>query len=604
LIPSDFIRTLIDRVDIVDVIDKYVKLKKAGANYMARCPFHNEKSPSFSVSPTKQIYYCFGCGASGNAIGFVMEYAGEPFVDAVKDLAQTVGLAVPEVRREQLGYPNDPNGSQDYRPAPTQEVKTSLQAINRIAFDFYRAELRRSPKAIDYFKSRGVSGDIAARFGLGYAPSGWQSLESVFPEYQDVSLVEVGLVIESTPDDADDPKADQSKPTRRYDRFRDRVMFPIFDTRGAIIGFGGRVFGDEKPKYLNSPETPLFEKGRELYGLYQARKAIRDLDRVIVVEGYMDVIALHQNGVEVAVATLGTACTEHHMQKLFRLTDTVVFSFDGDAAGQKAAWRALETALPVFKDGKEIKFLFLPEEHDPDSYVREFGPEQFSAAMDAAKPLSQVLIDRLVTDHNISSAEGKGRFFEAAKPLVAQIQAPMLRRLLEEEIAKILGFARSELARMIPQATRKFDDYDERTDYAPTAMAPRKIRSDFARIVARLLDFPALVSRLPVDLMDQSQFDGLREIAQFMGEADHVTTGQAMAMFPEGIANRLIQDALREPLAGTLTIEDAAAELDEFAAEQRAQARQQVLIELNSQRALSTDERQELAQLSMRTTGV
>jgi DNA primase len=581
VIPPDFIRTLVDRVDIVDVIDRFVKLKKAGANFMARCPFHNEKSPSFSVSPTKQIYYCFGCGATGNAISFLMEYAGEPFVDAVEELAQTVGMTVPRVQREDM--PDAPS-------RPTPDVTRNLLDLNRVAFDFYRSQLRASPKAIDYFKSRGVTGDIAARFGLGYAPSGWQNLESVFENYRDNALIEVGLVIEA---ESEDPSTTQ--PARRYDRFRDRVIFPIFDGRGSIIGFGGRVFGDEKPKYLNSPETPLFEKGRELYGLYQARKGIREHDRVVLVEGYMDVIALHQQGLEIAVATLGTACTEHHLQKLFRLTDNIVFSFDGDEAGRKAAWRALEMALPVMKDGKAVKVLFLPPEHDPDTYVREFGKEGFMRAMDEAKPLSQVLIDRLVEDYPTNSAEGKARFFEAAKPLVSKVQAPMVRRLLEEDVARILGFARSELARMIPHEKRAQVEDDE---YAPSTRTPKRVVSDHGRIVARLLEFPDLVSRLPVEVMDRSHFDGLRDIAHYLGEADHPTPGQALAVFPDGFAHQLIQDALRDPLRDQLAQEDAAMEIEEFADRERKLARKAHLLERGLLYGLNPQERTELDELS------
>jgi DNA primase len=324
MIPNDFIQTLLARVDIVEVIDTYVPLKKAGANYAACCPFHSEKTPSFTVSPSKQFYHCFGCGAHGTAIGFLMEYAGKPFPEAVAALARDAGLEVPR----------------DERPgeAERREETRSLAALLLDAAKFYRARLKENPAAIEYLKARGLTGTIAARFGIGYAPDAWQSLAGVFARYDDPALEAAGLVV----------AGDAGK---RYDRFRDRIMFPIHDSRGQVIGFGGRVVGGGEPKYLNSPETPLFSKGRELYGLFLGRNAIRDAGRVVVVEGYMDVVALAQHGIDYGVATLGTATTPAHVQKLFRLTDSVVYCFDGDAAGRKAAWRALETTLPVLADG-------------------------------------------------------------------------------------------------------------------------------------------------------------------------------------------------------------------------------------------------------------
>jgi len=363
MIPPDFIQTLLARVDIVDVIDKHVRLKKAGTNFKACCPFHNEKTPSFNVSPSKQFYHCFGCGVHGNAIGFVMEYSGLSYPDAIRELAQQVGLEVPESR-----------GNAPGRPSGTQAKGLIERMVE--ALDFYRAELKKTPAAIDYLKRRGLSGEIAARYGLGYAPDAWQSLQAVFPDYDAAVMKDTGLVIDSDPGEAGE--GEPAKKSRRYDRFRGRVMFPILDARGNVIGFGGRVIGEGEPKYLNSPETPLFEKGRELYGLYQARRAIRDESLVIVVEGYMDVVALAQHGVENAVATLGTATTPMHVAKLLKLADDVVFCFDGDNAGRKAAWRALETSLAVLADGKTVRFLFLPAEDDPDTFVRRRGRKGFS----------------------------------------------------------------------------------------------------------------------------------------------------------------------------------------------------------------------------------
>src|SRR3954468_11690868 len=364
MIPQEFIQSLLGRVDIVDVVDRYVKLKKAGANFSACCPFHNEKTPSFTVSPSKQFYHCFGCGAHGNAIGFLMEYSGLAYPEAIRALAETVGMPVPETR----GRPDKPGSAE--APALTARMMDALS--------YYRAELKKSKVAIEYLKGRGVSGEVAARYGLGFAPDGWQNLEAVFTDYSNPALKDTGLVIDS--------EAEGERRSRRYDRFRNRVMFPILDARGNVIGFGGRVIGKGEPKYLNSPETPLFEKGRELYGLYQARRAIRDANQVIVVEGYMDVVALAQHGVENAVATLGTATTPFHLAKLMKLADNVAFCFDGDAAGRKAAWRALEIALPVLADGKLVSFLFLPTEDDPDTFVRREGKEAFLKAVAAAKP--------------------------------------------------------------------------------------------------------------------------------------------------------------------------------------------------------------------------
>ncbi|MEN9629855.1 MAG: primase DnaG, partial [Pseudomonadota bacterium] len=359
MIPAGFLQDLLSRVDIADVVGRHVELKRGGANLMGLCPFHAEKSPSFSVSPVKQFYYCFGCGASGDAIRFLTEHTGMSFIDAVTELAQSVGMQVPQ---EQV------SPEERERRQRLSERRLSLTGVLQRAAQHYRTQLKSSPEAIQYLKRRGLSGEIAARFGLGYAPPGWRGLASVFPSYDDPLLEEAGLVRSST-DDPDAPAEER----KRYDWFRHRVMFPIRAVGGEIIGFGARVLDDSKPKYLNSPETPVFSKGRELYGLFEARQAIRERGHCLVVEGYMDVVALAQNGFGNAVATLGTACTAEHIQKLFRFTDSVVFSFDGDAAGRRAAGRALEAALPHATDLRQVRFLFLPPEHDPDSFVRAKG---------------------------------------------------------------------------------------------------------------------------------------------------------------------------------------------------------------------------------------
>ncbi|MGE5027049.1 MAG: DNA primase [Betaproteobacteria bacterium] len=423
MIPQSFIQDLLNRLDIVDVVDRYVPLKKAGANYVACCPFHGEKTPSFSVSPAKQFYHCFGCGAHGSAIGFVMEHQGLGFVEAVEELARSAGLTVP--KEESGTHERRADGDLDALP----EV---LQRATR----YYRDELKRSEVAIAYLKKRGLSGEIAARFGVGYAPGGWQNLAAVFPDYLAKSLVQAGLVIEGE--------------GKRYDRFRDRIMFPILNQRGAVIGFGGRVLGAGEPKYLNSPETPLFEKGRELYGLFQARQAIRAAGRVIVVEGYMDVVALAQHGVEYAVATLGTATTPVHVQKLLRQSDNVVFCFDGDAAGRKAAWRALENSLALVGDDKGVKFLFLPQGEDPDSYVRKEGKAAFESLLEGALPLSEFLLRELAAGVEMQTLEGRAHFLKLAQPLVQQVAAPALRLMLQQRLAELAGVSRNELDGLMP----------------------------------------------------------------------------------------------------------------------------------------------------------
>ncbi|MBI3715871.1 MAG: DNA primase [Betaproteobacteria bacterium] len=429
MIPPDFIQQLLARVDIVDVVDKHVKLKKSGQNYSACCPFHSEKTPSFSVSPTKQFYHCFGCGVHGTAISFLMEYAGMGFRDAVRELADGVGLTMPQ----------EANRGEAIERA---KEAAGLGEVMNAATHFYRRELKNSPKAIEYFKSRGVSGEIAAKFALGYAPDDWQGLKGAVEDYSTGALKECGLVIDS----------DEG---RRYDRFRDRVMFPIHDARGNVIGFGGRVIGAGEPKYLNSPETPLFEKGRELYGLFHARRAIRDLQTAIVVEGYMDVVALAQNGIENAVATLGTATTPTHVQKLLRMADNLVFCFDGDNAGRKAAWRALEQSLPVVMDGKDIRFLFLPAEDDPDTFVRRLGKDAFLDAIKSAKPLSSYLLESLSGQVDLTSAEGRSRLLALAKPLILQVpqQAPGLAMMLRRQLAEQVGLSVLEVQSVVPLAT-------------------------------------------------------------------------------------------------------------------------------------------------------
>lgn len=420
-IPQSFIQELLSRVDVVDVVGRYVQLKKGGANFMGLCPFHGEKSPSFSVSPSKQFYHCFGCGVNGNAIGFLMEHTGMGFVEAVKDLASQVGLQVPE---------EDISPQERERAAQQRQQQATLTDVLEKAGKAYQAQLKGSPRAVDYLKGRGLSGQIAKVFGLGYAPEGWRHLAGVFPDYQSPLLTESGLVIEHADEKGQDGQA------KRYDRFRDRIMFPIRNVKGECIGFGGRVLDKGEPKYLNSPETPVFSKGRELYGLFEARTAISQHGYALVTEGYMDVVALAQLGFANAVATLGTACTPEHVHKLFRFTEAVVFSFDGDAAGRRAARKALDAALPLASDTRSVKFLFLPAEHDPDSYIRENGTEAFAERVKEAVPLSRFLLEAASADCDLTSAEGRARMVSQARPLWAALPEGALKRQLLGDIAE------------------------------------------------------------------------------------------------------------------------------------------------------------------------
>ena len=454
MIPESFIQELLNRVDVVDVIDKSVPLKKAGANYSACCPFHNEKSPSFTVSPTKQFYHCFGCGAHGTAIGFLMEYAGLSFIEAINDLAKNVGMIVPK---------EDSTPQSREADAQNKTIKLGLQETLQQAANYYKAQLKESPRAIDYLKGRGLSGLIAAKFQIGYAPAGWQNLQNVFSNYDNEALQTAGLVVEN----------EQGK---RYDRFRDRIMFPIHDQKGQVIGFGGRVINpEESPKYYNSPETPLFQKGHELYGLFVARRAIRDAGRVLVVEGYMDVVALAQYGIEYAVAALGTATTPFHITKLMRQTDEIIFCFDGDNAGRTAAWRAAMNALPALTDGLKLRFLFLPKEHDPDSYVREFGKEKIEAEMQAAMPLSQYIVQHLSEKNPLNSQEDKVQFLNEAEPILRQIVAPKFSLMMRKRIAELADVTEAEMQSLLklPAPNRPPAKATQKQSRAPISIKKR-----------------------------------------------------------------------------------------------------------------------------------
>jgi DNA primase len=488
MIPPGFVAELLSRVDIAEIVGRHVQLKKGGANLMGLCPFHGEKSPSFSVSPSKQFYYCFGCGASGDAIRFLTEHTGASFRDAVGDLAQQVGLSVPDDTR---------SDDERQQAAIAKARQATLTDVMARAADHYRKQLKADSRAIDYLKGRGLSGEIAASFGVGYAPDGWRPLASGFAQYDDPLLVESGLVI---------VQGDEGPEQKRYDRFRDRIMFPIRSVAGDTIGFGGRVLDRGEPKYLNSPETPLFVKGRELYGLFESRAGMRARGYALVVEGYMDVVALAQSGFDNAVATLGTACTDEHVRKLFRFTDSVVFSFDGDAAGQRAAGRALEAALPHASDLRTVRFLFLPPEHDPDSFVRTEGASAFERFVAQAVPLSRQMVAVAREGCDLGTPEGRARFITQAKPLWSALPDGALKRQMLSELTRLAGLPEGELQGQWTAAPAAAPGAPYRSDagrrpsarsaYAATRRAPRRPED---RIVQLLLQQAGWWDRLTVE---------------------------------------------------------------------------------------------------------
>ena len=455
-IPPEFIDNLLSRVDVVDIVNQRVPLRRAGSEYKACCPFHDEKTPSFTVSPSKQFYHCFGCGAHGTALGFLMEYDRLSFPEAVEELATSVGLEMPDTIAFQQGPDNRP-----------------LYDLMEEAAAWYSAQLRQHPeaaRAADYLKQRGLSGEIAGEFRMGFAPPGWNNLMQALggtPERQRL-LEKAGLL--------------SSGKGRQYDRFRDRIMFPIRDTRGRVVGFGGRVMGDDTPKYLNSPETPIFHKGRELYGLYEARKALKQIDALLVVEGYMDVVALAQFGIRNAVATLGTATTADHLEKLFRSTPQVIFCFDGDRAGRDAAWKALETALPLLRDGRQAGFLFLPEGEDPDSLVRQIGAEAFRQRMQQAQPLSEFRFGKLQEQVDMTTLDGRARLVSLARPYIDKLPGGVFRDMMERQLAGLSGqnIIRKQATGSVRRKTR--------SGARPTLMKP------VHRAIALLLQYPRLAA--------------------------------------------------------------------------------------------------------------
>lgn len=510
MIPRDFIDDLLAKTDIVDIIDRHVPLKKSGANYMACCPFHKEKSPSFSVSPQKQFYHCFGCGAHGSAIGFVMEHQGMGFTEAVHYLADRVGMTVPHVS-------GSPPEQRSERKKQQQQLESALDR----AAAFYRSQLERSPEAQHYLQQRGLSADIIERYGIGYAPAGWQPLAQAFSPYPAPALLENGLTVD--------------KDGKQYDRFRQRIMFPIREAGGKIIGFGGRVLNDDKPKYLNSPDTPLFHKGKNLYGLYEARHAVREAGRILVTEGYMDVVALACHGIGYGVATLGTAATADHIKILMRQSKHIYFCFDGDEAGRKAAWRALENALPQLKDDATLSFLLLPEQHDPDSYIRQYGKQRFEEILlHQSRPLSAFFWDSLIPSGSLNNQEEKAELVKTAAPLLKQITAaPTLAHLLYQELSRKTGIDPADLSRLTGQSAPRQRSTAKRYTLPEQSFRQPATPNLSHKQIRALLSHPQWSAYVifPDYLPVQDEFACLNALAQFYRQHPAAHMAQAVEHF-------------------------------------------------------------------------
>jgi len=546
-IPQHFIDELLNRTDIIEVIDARVPLKKAGHEYKACCPFHNEKTPSFTVSQSKQFYHCFGCGAHGTAVGFLMEYDHMGFPEAVEELARSAGVEVP---REQGAAPSAPKKSND-------ELYKLVDLCDR----YYRQQLRKHPKAplaVNYLKGRGMSGEVAARYGIGYAPPGWDNLlnELGKDEKSREQLEKVGMVVKKESGDY-------------YDRFRHRVMFPIRDSRGRSIGFGGRVINPEDtPKYYNSPETPLFHKGQELYGLFEAKKALRKIERLLVVEGYMDVVALAQFDINYAVATLGTATTKEHLQRLFRLTGEIVFCFDGDRAGREAAWRAMENALPIMRAGYQLKFMFLPDGEDPDSQVRTIGAEAFEANMSEAAPFSSFLFDQLQQQVDISSLDGRAQLVEKARPLLSQLPEGVFRDMMIEELGKLAQRPVESLEQHLkttekPSTTSAINNSQTPRSRPQPSRNSKSVPSLVGQAIFILLNEPALglANQIPAKLQQQN-IPGMPMLAEILN-----TIAQNPAISAASLVNRLEQSGHARHLPRLLQKERLLPDSDHLASE-------------------------------------
>ena len=577
MIPQDFIDDLIARADIVEVVGRRVQLKKAGREFKACCPFHDEKTPSFTVSPTKGFYHCFGCGAHGTAVGFLMDYDHMSFVDAIETLAGMMGVDVPR----------------DESDKPARRYDELFSLMTNVE-THWRNALRENPTAVDYLKQRGIDGSTAKRFGIGFAPDGWSNVLDKYgksPESIE-RLLATGLII----------RKDNGK---HYDRFRERIMFPIRDARGRTIGFGGRAIGDGEPKYLNSPETVLFHKGRELYGLYEARQALRQIDKLVVVEGYMDVVALARHGIDFAVATLGTATTDDHLNRLFRLTENVFFCFDGDKAGKKAAWRALETALPHIREGRQVRFAFLPQGHDPDSYVNENGSNAFEEVLESGMALSDFLIAELSGQVDMQTVDGRARLAELAKPLLSRIPTGVYRELLVESLAESVGLTAPKLERMLgaPSASDTEPGQPRQRQVARASGGSAGKPSIVRRAITLLLSYPSAGSRLDIEKLcgvNRPGVDLLHDLIETVQSDPDITTA--------GLLERWRHDEQGKHLgklaASELPAEDEfdpEAELRDCLAQLAAAGRRDrvdYLIEKQRVNPLTDEEKAELRQLS------
>lgn len=583
LIPQSFIDDLVARIDIVDLINSRVPLKKAGREFGACCPFHDEKSPSFTVSPEKQFYHCFGCGAHGTAVGFMMEYDRLEFPDAVRALAEYAGVEVPV----------DEHGPDEQQRERNRQLYKALERADA----WFRQQLSHANTAVSYLKARGLSGQIAKTYGIGYAPDAWDKLSQQFGDSQAKrqALVEAGLLAER------DNEATNS-PRRHYDRFRNRITFPIRDTRGRVIGFGARVLDDSKPKYLNSPETPLFHKGKQLYGLYEALQAKERPSQLFIVEGYMDVIALAQHGINNAVATLGTATTPEHLKLLFRYVDDIVFCFDGDRAGRKAAWRALEHALPLARDGRQLRFLFAPEGDDPDSLVRKLGEAGFREELQQATPLSQFLLESLSQQVDTSNIDGRARLIELAKPLLQQLPSGAFRSMLEHELALLSKLPPDHISGLIKEGQEpNSQPRNPEKKITPQAKQPNLIRE----LITLLLQQPKLVQALqnPAEIARYNTpgTPFIMELIDFLQSAPHIAAAGVLEHFRDRPEHkRLTELAMRELPGDIAGLEQAIRDCE---LQIRSRIRQQQVAELmakKSQQGLNTAETETLRQLLSR----
>ena len=577
LIPQDFIDDLIARADIVEVVGRRTQLKKAGREFKACCPFHDEKTPSFTVSPGKGFYHCFGCGAHGTAIGFLMEFEHMSFVEAIESLANSMGVEVPRSESDQ----------------PARRYDELFSLMDTVA-KHWQSCLKETPEAVEYLKNRGIDGSTAKRFGIGFAPDGWSNVLDKFGQSDEATerLLATGLII----------RKDNGK---HYDRFRDRVMFPIRDARGRTIGFGGRTMGDGEPKYLNSPETVLFHKGRELYGLYEARQALRHIDRLVVVEGYMDVVALARNGIDFACATLGTATTGDHLNRLFRLTENAYFSFDGDRAGKKAAWRALENALPQIREGRQIRFVFLPDGQDPDSYVNENGADAFVKLMEDGLPLSEFLIRELSSQVDMASIDGRAKLAETARPLVSKIPVGVYRELLIDSLAEAVGLSAPKLQKML--AAGQSNDSSVRHPTSTSRARANKPRgagqpSVVRRGITLLLNNPGAGLKLDVELLagvKRQGVDLLAALIETVQSEPNITTAGLLERWRHDEKGR----HLGKLAAADVPVEedfDAEAELRDCLQQLSIAGRKErieFLIEKQRVTGLSDNEKSELQQL-------